>query len=250
MKLDNIVITSIDDVVTVHLDGGAEGRMKDRKSWGLAFSQGGEVIYTHGDRSYTSLSGQAVLLPLGESYTFVCARAGAFPVINFSCTEKISDSIVEIPVFDAESIIRDYKEILALYSPGTVSARVMSLFYGILHKLTQADTSPRLLPALRYIESNLADPEITNKLLADRCRISEIYFRKLFAESFGVSPKQFILELRIQRAKQLLGEGRLKISAIADACGFGDAYHFSRIFKKRTGYTPTEYRERNVVTVI
>ena len=65
-----------------------------------------------------------------------------------------------------------------------------------------------------------------------------------------MSPKQFILELRIQRAKQLLGEVRLKISAIADACGFGDAYHFSQIFKKRTGYTPTEYRERNVVTVI
>lgn len=250
MRLDNKVVTSIDEVITVYLECGIKREMRDRASYGLAFSTGGEIIYTHKGRSYVSDSEHAVLLPMGESYSFTCVSSGAFPVINFSCTEPITDSIVQIPVFDAAAIIRDYEEIKAIYTPGTVNARVMSLFYGILHKLTQANTTPRLLPALRYIENNLADTEITNKLLADRCRISEIYFRRLFAESFGVSPKQFILELRIQRAKQLLGEGGLKISAIADACGFGDAYHFSRIFKKRTGYTPTEYRQRNAVRVI
>lgn len=61
----------------------------------------------------------------------------------------------------------------------------------------------------------------------------------------GVSPKQFIIELRMQKAKQLLSEGRLKIWAIAEACGFSGCYHFCKSFKQHVGITPNEYRKQN-----
>ena len=57
----------------------------------------------------------------------------------------------------------------------------------------------------------------------------------------NATPKQYISEIRLQKAKQLLTEGVLKINAVAETCGFSNQYHFSRFFKQNTGMTPTEF---------
>ncbi|MBE6647858.1 MAG: helix-turn-helix transcriptional regulator [Ruminococcaceae bacterium] len=85
------------------------------------------------------------------------------------------------------------------------------------------------------------DTSINNSLLAQKCNLSKTHFRKLFLAKFGITPRQFIIDLRINQAKQLLATGPLKISAIAEACGFSSQYHFSRCFKAHTTMTPTEY---------
>ena len=88
-------------------------------------------------------------------------------------------------------------------------------------------------------------PDITNKNLAEICNISEIYFRKLFLKAYGVTPKQYIIDTRIKRAKQFLSDGNLKVISVAEECGFSNQYHFSRIFKEKTGVTPTDYGKEN-----
>ena len=64
----------------------------------------------------------------------------------------------------------------------------------------------------------------------------------MFTQNFGVSPKQYLIDMRIKLAKQLLLEDEKLISDIAESCGFGSVYHFSRTFKQATGMSPTEYR--------
>lgn len=72
---------------------------------------------------------------------------------------------------------------------------------------------------------------------------SEAHFRKLFRESFGVSMSEYLLELRIDCAKNLLGNGDNTVAFAAELSGFSDVRYFSRMFKKYTGMTPREYKK-------
>jgi AraC-like DNA-binding protein len=115
----------------------------------------------------------------------------------------------------------------------------------MLDRLSKEGSAGNIIaPAIRYIESNYQNPRLSNTELAEVCNISEVYFRKLFAEAYKTTPKQFILDIRINKAKQLLSEGIFKISAIAVQCGFTNQYHFCRIFKEKTGVTPSECIKR------
>jgi AraC family transcriptional regulator len=122
---------------------------------------------------------------------------------------------------------------------------MLSILYGMFHKLLNPSIAGSLRPALKHIESNLGDPELDNTILAHKCNLSETHFRKLFLSRFGITPRQFVIEARINKAKQLLTDGSLKIGAVAEACGFSNQYHFSRCFKTHTGQTPTQYSVKN-----
>ncbi len=72
--------------------------------------------------------------------------------------------------------------------------------------------------------------------LASECNLSPTHFRRLFEKYTGSSPKEFILSMKISRAKQLLSEGK-SIKEAADFSGFNDIFYFMRAFKKMTGIT-------------
>lgn len=102
-----------------------------------------------------------------------------------------------------------------------------------------------IMPAIAYLEKHYSDSDLSLSKLSSICNISEVYFRKLFTEKYKISPKQYIINVRIIKAKQLLTEGIIKINKVAGECGFSNQYHFCRILKKKTGLTPTEYMKRN-----
>ena len=108
-------------------------------------------------------------------------------------------------------------------------------------------TNNTIMLALNFIEKNYQNPNLKNEDMAKECNISEVYFRKLFFKHFKTTPRQFIIDIRIQKARQLLTEGILKINAISEKCGFSNPYHFCRVFKEKTGLTPTEYMKQNRV---
>lgn len=73
---------------------------------------------------------------------------------------------------------------------------------------------------------------------------SPVYCDTVFRREFGRSIIDYLIELRIDEAKRLLIEGSLDMGRVAELSGFQDANYFSRVFKKRTGQTPTGYRKR------
>ena len=92
-----------------------------------------------------------------------------------------------------------------------------------------------------YIEQHLDQP-ISLGELAGRCALSEYHFARMFRESFGLPPHQYLLARRLTRARELLRGTRQPLGEIALACGFASPSHFANRFKQALGGTPGEYR--------
>jgi AraC-like DNA-binding protein/quercetin dioxygenase-like cupin family protein len=96
----------------------------------------------------------------------------------------------------------------------------------------------------RYIHHHLTLP-MTLESLADQNHLSVTHFSRLFREHFGTSPMHYIIQQRMARAATLLSETSSPIKQIGNAVGYEDAYYFSRLFKRITGMTPSDYRQKN-----
>lgn len=95
---------------------------------------------------------------------------------------------------------------------------------------------------VEYIDSHL-DAAISLGQLAALCALSEYHFARMFRESFGLPPHQYVLARRLNRARELLRATSQPLGEIALACGFASASHFTNRFRQTLGGTPGEYRQ-------
>lgn len=101
----------------------------------------------------------------------------------------------------------------------------------------------RLAPVLDRIHSIYSSPELRISELAALIGVSERCLSETFTDIYGISPKRYLTELRLKRAKELL-LGDYSIGDIAQIVGYRDIYHFSNSFKDEFGITPSEYRRK------
>jgi AraC family transcriptional regulator len=99
----------------------------------------------------------------------------------------------------------------------------------------------RLNRVIEYIEANL-DRDIALAALAQTAGMSTHYFSELFKQSVDVSPHQYVLRRRIARARNLLNDPGVTVLEAAVRSGFSDQSHFTKIFRRIVGVTPTGYR--------
>ncbi|WBL14592.1 response regulator [Sutcliffiella sp. NC1] len=95
--------------------------------------------------------------------------------------------------------------------------------------------------ALEYIHRNYTD-ELTLQKIADHIHISRNYFSILFKRFLNQNFIDYVIDLRIKKAKELLEHSSLKVYEVAEQSGFGDVKYFSKLFKKTTGLSPGDYR--------
>ena len=98
--------------------------------------------------------------------------------------------------------------------------------------------------AINYMEHNY-QRELSVEELADVCKLNRSYFSKLFKDSMGCPPQEFLIRLRLSRAAGFMKGTRMSIGDIAARCGYPNQLHFSRAFKKRYGVSPREWRGQN-----
>ena len=95
--------------------------------------------------------------------------------------------------------------------------------------------------AERYIQQHLDDPELSVNGIADLVGISRKYLHAIFIQYSGKSVSDYIIHYRILTAEELLKSKHHSITTVANAVGYNDPFSFSRIFKKRTGLSPTQF---------
>ncbi|MBW5444899.1 helix-turn-helix domain-containing protein [Cohnella sp. CFH 77786] len=83
--------------------------------------------------------------------------------------------------------------------------------------------------------------KLTLPMLAERAGMSEGHYTVLFKRHTGTTLMHYLRRIRIEKAKMMFRDTRLSAKEIAHKVGFGDYFHFSRVFKKEAGYSPTEF---------
>lgn len=111
---------------------------------------------------------------------------------------------------------------------------------GYFHHVQKLD---KINGAVQYINENFTE-KITTEQLADIAHLSEGYFCNMFKEVTGMTAKEYINDLRIKKAAALISAGGMNVTEAAMYSGFSDANYFSRVFKKRLGFTPNSVRKK------
>ncbi len=205
----------------------------------------GRVLHTKGNTLF--------YLPKGSTYRVqrIDGHGGCY-AINFDLSVAVSAPPFMLTLRSADSVRRSFKEAdraqrMQSKTALTVTQRALCDIILAGYEEQQRTYVPdrraaQIAPAMEAIASDFCKNELRVPMLAELCGMSEVYFRRIFHDLHGKSPKDYIADMRITRACQLLSDGGFSILAISKLCGYSEPTHFSREFKRRVGVCPADYK--------
>ena len=170
-------------------------------------------------------------------------------LIELSTKSKTRDSFVEQIAMSLLSELKTEGLAGKLYVDSIINVLAIHLLrnYCIIPKQLSKPigglSRHKLKQAIDYIQAHLNE-EIRLENIARSIEMNSTYFCHLFKNSMGISPYNYVIEQRIERAKQLLSKSNLSITDIALECGFADSSHFAKHFRKVNGVSATKYRQQ------
>lgn len=172
--------------------------------------------------------------------------------VNNSLNINISKSPIQIPLNEnAISIWQNIYQTLEMgYSHENLISASFCLYYLLAtflfperHVYNSADNNGDIITrSIQNMRNNL-NAKLTVEDMASQHRLSLSHFSSLFRKATGMSPIDYFIHLKMQKACQLLYLDRNRIKAIAMQLGYDNPYYFSRLFKKYIGSSPKEYRQ-------
>ena len=246
----NIIITKISVAVYVAPNTGKHIH-KDRPYHGLVLNDSDSVKdYVFDDGRIMRTDENALFyLPKGSSYHVEPHQIGGCYAINFD--SAILDKPFSVSFRNTESLLHNFKAACEAWKSKNDQANLLAmraLYDGIYQMQKEqkkqyiSKTQLSLIaPAVEKIDRAFTQNNLTVCELAAMCEISEVYFRRLFLLTFGISPKEYIIQKRIEYAKDLLLSGDFSVSEVSKMCGYTEPCHFSREFSKRVGASPNQY---------
>lgn len=158
-------------------------------------------------------------------------------VIRGLDTKKYADSIRRAAVLTETTIDNYFRAEIVLYE-------LFSYLAADLPALSGADYAPTLAARIKFF----LDTKYTEKLrideLADRFGIHPNHLSRVFRQTYGRAPKQYLQELKLKKSARMLIESDAPVALIAESLGFEEQHAFSRAFKNYCGVSPSDYRKR------
>ena len=203
----------------------------------------GTVLHTEGHSLF--------YLPKGSSYQVKSIRTGGCYAINFDADIEDAPFSFELP--EQGRLLHHFRVAASAWKSGKsyAAAAAMRAVYDAVYQIGKYrdrqylpnDKRALLAPAIEEIESGDFGRELHVRHLADLCSVSEVYFRRLFSDAYGISPKEYLIRRRIDYAKTLLRSGQFAVSEVARLSGYAEPCHFSREFTRRVGVSPVKFEE-------
>ena len=250
MELRDITISDV--IAAVHFK-------TSEKSWTssarghhiLAYQISGDFPHDFEGRTLIAKTDTILFFNKNEPFSAVQREVGESIAIHFTATEDI-----DIPSFviaaRGPSMKKSFERLyeICMRFDSADRHRIMAMTYELLycvHTLRNETYRPKddkLLRVTNYIREHFKEP-ISNNTLAAIYGVSTRRLTDLFGSVYGMPPAAYILDYRLNIAKQLLEYSTLSVCDIAAETGFSDITYFSRAFKSKVGVTPSKYRQNN-----
>lgn len=227
-------------------------KVNEKKHHSFIFRTEGVGVYNINGKSIKIHEGELAFLPKGSSYEF--RRISEKKCKYMSIVFEADIQNPQLTIFNLENfndknyMLGHFVNFFNCKAPDK-KFKCYSLFYALLSHLSliehpnYATKSKMYLikTALDHLNDHIFDKNLKIEDLADMCKISTTYFRTIFISNFGVTPKEYVVNTRITRAKEILdGESGNTISEVSSLVGYSDPLYFSRAFKKKYGVPPTK----------
>ena len=215
----------------------------------------GSGTYTVGGETYALQPSECFLIRPGERTLYTADREDpweymwvafdGFDVLEILRRTGLVNRYVSA-VENGEEFASYLQEMIAEFNQGSLF-KVMSCFYGAMSVLEKSEHGGAYTreheyvnKAIGYIKSNYGYP-IQISDLARHIGIDRTYLYRIFSASENMSPKQYLMQVRINAAKKMLLAGSYTVGETAISCGFSDAASFCGRFKRCTGMTPKAF---------
>ena len=222
--------------------------VKERPYAALSFRTSGTGSFKIGGKSFFTRPGDVLFIPADVPYE-----------VEYSVSESIVANLRLCNYTEPEAFTFKnqsegallFLQLLSDWQARHSANQAKSDIYGILEKIGRdrkaSDESTAFSACLQYVEESFCDPTLDITRVCEKGFISPSGLQRAFLQHFGVSPKQYIIKLRLNKALELLIENRLSVKEIALSCGFSDEKYFSRAFRERYGHPPSRLRDHIVV---
>jgi AraC family transcriptional regulator of arabinose operon len=221
----------------------------------------GEGWLKIGEQEFYPKPGQLFFMPAGIKQSYSTISDDAFTKYWCHFTAKIGDvniyNFIKFPFFidvvNKKEITNLFLKLISYYdskeltSPLYAQAILIELFARFIENVSIDNLC--LYPSvsikkvdyiLRYVRNNIHE-NFTIEQLAKMANFHPNYFIRFFKKHTGSSPISYINKMKMEKAKSLLTAREMNITEIAYSIGFNDVYHFSKTFKRYTGFSPTEF---------
>lgn len=243
---------------------GALGHAMTREShddYLLIYCIEGRGSLTVGERQGYLKAGQLLLLPRGLAHAYAADDADPWTIywvhfdgntaLDFFNNLPLDQDYPVIEVGQNSKLIADFETLLQVRQSGyqlkhffhaANQLRQILSYLALLRSSDQSQSGFDLERIHSYMQAHIHQP-LELETLAQQLNLSKYHFAKRYKELTGTSAINHFINLKIERACQLLDIGNQNINEISYALGYEDAYYFSRIFKKVMGLSPTQYRK-------
>ncbi len=225
-------------------------RKNGRRDWSLFYCKDGKICFDGTDVE----KGQVWIYPpdMPQKYIKLARDNTKYYYIHFTGSEL--DRLIEsISIKNGLTVVGEelsglLSAICAEFKKGDSLSLLKCeyLMLKLLYKIASSSAVDVKYPALQLsLEKMVLNYNKPYKAedYASICCISVSRFNHLFKESYGVSPKTYFINLKIENACRLFENTDMNVNEVANAVGYSDVFGFSKIFKSRTGYSPTDYKK-------
>ncbi len=210
------------------------------------------------EKEYIAEGGDSYILPCGKNIRYYSDAINPWRKIWFNANGIFLTETARIfgldnkIVFNGVNTLTYFERILKICENKNLSEKEINtmcaailteLIMFISGEINRNDSvSDEAMTLKHYIDSH-TEENISIKLLSKQIFRSESQTIRIFKKNFNVTPYDYLLDSKINRAKTIIQNTNLSIKEIAYRLGFSDEHYFSNIFRKKTGVSPTEYRK-------
>lgn len=208
----------------------------------------GKSSFLYGGTEFTVSEGEILYIPFGSSYSQE-SDGEEIICIHLDALSPMPQRVMRITPNEPAVVCALFEQCHRLFSEKqkNYEYRCMSLLYEILSHIDLYKEEPNISAferALQSLKVHVYDHDRTIDGLCKTHGISRTYFNKQFKKRMGMAPTEYINRQRIEKAKHLLLNGSYLNEEIAALCGFTDVKYFYVVFKKITGRTTKEFRQK------